>query len=129
MADKTKVVTLCGSSRFVDLMAVCTWLIEKNKNAIAIGLHLLPTWYPDCPDHHLAEHEGVAEQMDALHLRKIDLSDEIFVVDWDHYVGSSTSNEIAYAVKTGKPVRYFMADPVGVEVLEMVKTFGERKHG
>ena len=109
-------------------MAVCAWLIEKNENAIAMGLHLLPTWYPDCPEHHLAEHEGVAKQMDALHLRKIDLSDEIFVVDWDHYIGSSTSNEIAHAVKIGKPVRYFMADPIGVEVLEMVKTFGERTH-
>lgn len=126
MTGKTKVVTLCGSSRFVDVMAVCAWLIEKNENAIAMGLHLLPVWYPDCPDHHLAEHEGVAEQMDALHLRKIDLSDEIFVVNWDHYIGFSTSNEIAHAVKTGKPVRFIMDDPIGVKVMEMTKSLGER---
>ena len=116
-----KTVTLCGSSRFTDIMAVCAWMIEKNENAIAMGLHLLPAWYPDCPPDHLAEHEGVAEQMDSLHLRKIDRSDEIFVVNFKDYIGTSTANEIAYAKKTGKPVRWFTSDPIGQKVSEMIE--------
>ncbi len=124
MAD-TKIVTMCGSSRFVDVMAVCAWLIEKQENAIAMGLHLLPVWYPECPPHHLAEHEGVAEQMDALHLRKIDLSDEIFVVDVGQYIGESTSNEIAHAKKLGLPVRRFTADPLGLQVSQMIVDYAQ----
>ncbi len=123
MSGKTKIVTLCGSSKFTDIMAVCAWLIEKNENAIAMGLHLLPVWYPDCPPDHLAEHEGVATQMDMLHMRKIDISDEIFVVNWDAYVGHSTTNEIKYAVDSGKPVRWLTNDPIGDEVSGMIKTF------
>lgn len=117
MMDKTKVVTMCGSSRFVDIMAVCAWLIEREEKAITMGLHLLPEWYckNDIPDH-LAEHEGCAKQMDELHLRKIDMSDEIFVVDYGNYIGESTTNEIKYAEKTGKTIRYYMLDIRGVDV-------------
>lgn len=111
-AAAPKIVVLCGSSRFIQIMAVCGWLIERDERAIAMGLHLLPTWYPDCPPDHLAEHEGVADAMDALHLRKIDLADEIFVIDVGGYIGSSTRNEIAHARRLGKPVRFLMSDPL-----------------
>lgn len=103
-------------------MAVCAWLLEKDENAIVLGLHLLPRWYPDTPEHHLAEHEGVAEQMDILHLQKIDLSDEIFVVNFNDYIGDSTRNEIAHAQGAGKRLRYFMKDKIGVQVLEMMQS-------
>ena len=103
---KPKIVCLCGSSRFIDIMAVVAWLIERDEGAIAMGLHLLPQWYPNVPKHHLAEAEGVAEQMDELHLRKIDLADEIFVIDWTDYIGESTSKEIQYAKDNGVPIRY-----------------------
>lgn len=116
----SKVVVLCGSSRFTDVMAVCAWLIERDEKAISMGLHLLPDWYPNCPAHHLAEHEGVAEAMDELHLRKIDLADEIFVVNAQDYIGQSTANEIAYAKSLGKPVRMYTDDPVGSRVAEII---------
>jgi len=114
MGEKPKVVVMCGSSRFVQEMAVCEWLIERDELAVTMGLNLLPWWY-DCPADHLAEAEGCANQMDELHLRKIDLADEIFVVDADvdgkPYIGSSTSNEIAYAKSHGVYVRYFSETP------------------
>lgn len=103
---KPKVIVLCGSSRFVDIMAVTAWQLERDEHVIVMGLHLLPQWYAkDIPDH-LAEHEDCAEQMDELHLRKIDISDEIFVVNWRGYIGESTAKEIAYAKELGKPIRY-----------------------
>lgn len=111
---------MCGSSKFVELMAVCEWLIERDELAITMGLNLLPSWYPDCPPDHLAEHEGCAKEMDELHLRKIDLADEIFVVDWDGYIGKSTSNEIKYARVHGKSVRYFTKDFVGQEACRLI---------
>jgi hypothetical protein len=41
--DKPKIVVLCGSSKFVDIMAVCAWLIERDEQAMTMGLHLLPS--------------------------------------------------------------------------------------
>ena len=75
--DKPKIVVLCGSSKFCDIMSVCAWIIERDEKAITMGLHLLPHWY-NAPESHLAESENCAEEMDKLHLRKIDLADEIF---------------------------------------------------
>lgn len=120
MADKPKIVVLCGSSRFVDIMAVCAWFIERDENAITMSLHLLPQWYAkDIPDH-LAEVEGVAEAMDNLHLRKIDLADEIFVVNFEHYLGESTTNEIRYTQKLGKKIRWYTHDQVGEKVNDII---------
>lgn len=109
---KPKIVVMSGSSRFCDVMAVCAWWIERDEGAITMGLHLLPTWYP-CRKDHVAEEDGVAAAMDELHLRKIDLADEIFVVNVDHYIGSSTTREIEYARAAGKTIRWFTNDPIG----------------
>jgi len=107
-----KIVVFCGSSRFTDVMAVCAWLVEKHENAITMGLHLLPYWYTDVEDH-IAEHEGVADQMDEIHLRKIDLATEVFVINIDDYIGESTAREIRYAKDRGVKLRWYMTDPIG----------------
>ena len=44
--------------------------------------------------------------LDDMHLRKIDMADEIFVINDGGYIGESTRREIEYAKATGKPVRY-----------------------
>ena len=44
--------------------------------------------------------------LDDMHKRKIDMSDEIFVINVGGYIGSSTKSEIEYAKKAGKKVRY-----------------------
>ncbi len=116
MKDLPKIITLCGSSRFVAEMAVLAWNMEK-QGAIVLSLHLMPAGYP-CAGDHLAEAEGVAAQMDELHLRKIDLSDEIFVVNKGGYIGQSTAREIEYAKRKGKPVNFLepiWTDPDGTE--------------
>jgi len=115
---------LCGSSRFVEIMAVCAWIIEREEQAIVMGLHLLPQWYSSelKPDH-LAEHEGMAEAMDELHLRKIDMADEIFVVNYKDYIGESTTNEVKYTQKQGKKIRWYTHDQVGRVVDEKIKKF------
>jgi phosphoribosylformylglycinamidine (FGAM) synthase-like amidotransferase family enzyme len=48
----------------------------------------------------------VAEKMDALHLKKIDLADRVMVVNPGGYYGDSTRREIAYARAHGKPVHF-----------------------
>lgn len=126
---KPKFITLCGSSQFVDIMAVCAWLLEREEKAITMGLHLLPQWYAkDIPDH-LAEYEGCAEEMDELHLRKIDISEEIFVVNYQFYTGLSTANEVEYARKHNKKVRWYTNDRIGEMVDEIIERIREKREG
>ena len=120
-SSRPRIVTLCGSSRFAGVMAVLAWEFEK-EGAIALGLHLLPDWYckhkgwePDESGgvHHIGELEKVEDLMDALHFKKIEMSEFVYVVNVDGYIGTSTAREIAYAESLGKPVKYF-EDPNGV---------------
>lgn len=118
-ASRPAVVVLCGSSRFIDQMAILGWELEKNEGVIVLGLHLLPQWYISvlddmgrqitCQDHHQAEAEEVAGHMDELHLRKIDMADRVLVVNVDGYIGDSTRAEIEYATEAGKPISYLEA--------------------
>lgn len=116
----TKTICLCGSSKFVDVFAVVAWILERDEQAITTGLHLLPWWYGAAPDHQ-AEAEGVAESFNELHLRKIDQADEIFVVNCKDYIGDDTRREIKYAQGHGKPIRFYMTDPVGDIVGEIAR--------
>lgn len=106
-------------------MAVCAWLLERDEKVISMGLHLLPSWYSkDLPDSHLAEHEGVADAMDELHKRKIDLADEIFVVNYNDYIGDSTRSEIEYACEKLIDIRWFTHDVIGEKVRAILKSAG-----
>ncbi len=107
--ERPKIVCFCGSSRFIDYFAVFQWEYEK-AGKIALGLHLLPANYPTPIPDHLAEVEGVAEQLDELHKRKIDLADEVFILNVGGYIGDSTKSEIRYAIAHGKPVRWLEPD-------------------
>ncbi len=44
--------------------------------------------------------------LDDMHKRKIDMTDDIFVINIDGYIGSSTRSEIEYALRNGKEVMY-----------------------
>ena len=49
---------------------------------------------------------GTKEMLKDMHKRKIDMADEIFVINKNGYIGSSTKSEIEYAIKTNKKVNY-----------------------
>lgn len=102
---RPKIICICGSSRFCADIAVIKWEFEKQGN-IAVGLHLLPNSYTFLKDH-VAEAQGVAEILDELHLRKIDLADEVFIANVNGYIGERTAIEIEYAKEKGKPIKYF----------------------
>ena len=50
--------------------------------------------------------EDTKQMLDDMHKRKIDMADEVFVINVNGYIGSSTRSEIEYALKTGKKVNY-----------------------
>ena len=100
MVGKYKVITLCGSTRFRDaFMEAQKRLTLEGNIVISVGLfgHAGDdeVWKP-----------GTKEMLDDMHKRKIDMADEIYVINVGGYIGESTRSEIEYARKTGKAVRY-----------------------
>ncbi|MCI8412390.1 MAG: hypothetical protein HFJ40_08255, partial [Clostridia bacterium] len=44
--------------------------------------------------------------LDRMHKQKIDMSDEIYVINFGKYIGESTKAEIEYAKTKGKKISY-----------------------
>lgn len=108
MVGKYKVVTLCGSTRFKEqFMDVQKRLTLAGYIVISVGLfgHAGDQEVWDGMD------EGTLsktkEMLDDMHKRKIDMADEIYVINVGGYIGDSTRSEIQYAEEHGKPVRYY----------------------
>ena len=109
LTDKRKypVVTLCGSTRFKEaFMEAQKRLTLKGCIVISVGL------FGHSGDEEVWENmdEGTLtktkEMLDDMHKRKIDMADEIFVINVGDYIGESTRSEIEYAKAHGIPVRY-----------------------
>jgi len=102
MQGKYKIITLCGSTRFKDeFIAEQKRLTLEGNIVISVGL------FGHSGDEEVwSEHTKI--MLDDMHKRKIDLADEIFVINVEGYIGSSTRSEIEYAIKTGKMVRYLV---------------------
>ncbi len=100
MVGKYKVITLCGSTRFKEqfLEAQKRLTLEGNI-VISVGL------FGHSGDDEVWT-EGTKEMLDDMHKRKINMADEIFVINVGGYIGSSTRNEIEYVKANGRNVRY-----------------------
>ncbi|MFJ3198539.1 hypothetical protein ACIPJQ_38610 [Streptomyces griseoviridis] len=102
--SRATIVVLCGSTRFWEQFADAT-LHETvaGRIVLAPGCNLKqphPLWADP------ARADRLKHVLDALHLQKIDLADEVLVVNPGGYIGDSTRREIAYARTLGKPIRY-----------------------
>lgn len=100
MVGKYKVITLCGSTRFKDaFMEVQKRLTLAGNIVISVGL------FGHSGDDEVWT-EGTKKMLDDMHKRKIDMADEIFVINVGGYIGFSTRSEIEYAKATNKFVSY-----------------------
>lgn len=107
MVGNYNVVTLCGSTRFKEeFIEVQKQLTLEGNIVISVGL------FGHSGDSEVWENmdEGILtktkEMLDDMHKRKIDMADEIFVINVGGYIGDSTRSEIDYAIEHGKRVRY-----------------------
>lgn len=107
--DKPKVVCVCGSTRFAELFMITRWELEK-QGTITFGINILPDNYFAESNSHGAEQEGVKEILDELHKRKIDLSDEVFILNVGGYIGESTKSELEYAKSLNKTIKFYEED-------------------
>lgn len=104
MIKNYKVITLCGSTRFKDeFMKAQRGLTLKGNIVISVGLFGHAGEWDNMDEETINK---TKEMLDDMHKRKIDMADEIFVINVGGYIGSSTRSEIEYATKTGKKVNY-----------------------
>jgi len=96
---KQKIVCLCGSTKFKESF-INAQRNETLKGNIVLSVGLFG---------HIEglDMKGETKKMlDELHKRKIDLSDEILVINIGGYIGESTRSEIEYAIKNKKRIKY-----------------------
>lgn len=107
MQGKYRVITLCGSTKFKeDFLREQKRLTLEGNIVISVGLFGHSGDSEVWEDLEEGKRGEVKEMLDDMHLSKIDMADEIFVINTDGYIGESTRREIEYAKAAGKTVRY-----------------------
>ena len=98
--EKPTIVCLCGSTRFGEAFRKAN-LEEtlKGKIVLSIGCDFKS-------DDALGLTEDDKKRMDELHLKKIDLADEVLILNVGGYIGESTRRELEYAKRNGKSIRF-----------------------
>lgn len=91
-----KIVTICGSMKFVEQMKKVAVKLEIENKYIVI----------QCVYTNDKLNEEEQQILSELHYKKINISDAIYVVNVNGYIGSSTIKEIQYAKTLGKEIMY-----------------------
>jgi hypothetical protein len=110
--NKPRIVCLCGSTRFYESF------VEANFRETMAGNIVLSVGFflhrPEMMQIH-GETVGITPEekvmLDELHLRKIDLADEVLILNAGGYIGESTRRELAYAQTAGKLIRFLEPQP------------------
>ena len=100
MVGKYKVITLCGSTKFKD-----DFIREQKRLSLEGNIVISVGLFGHSGDNEVWN-ENVKEMLDDMHKRKIDMADEIFVINKNGYIGQSTKSEIVYAKSHNKIVKY-----------------------
>jgi len=99
--DRPRIICLCGSTRFTDAFR------EANLQETLKAKIVLSVGCDTKSDVELRIRPEQKVMLDMLHLRKIDLADEVLILNVGGYIGESTRRELDYARSLGKPV-YFL---------------------
>lgn len=105
------IVCLCGSTRFWRAFQAAG-LRETMAGKIVLSIGAAS----GTDDEHFGnlprgEYDRIKTMLDELHMRKIDLCDEVLILNVNDYIGESTARELAYAQSLGKVVRYLEPRP------------------
>jgi len=104
--SRPTIVCLCGSTRFSEAFQKANLLETLAGNIVlTIGCDLRSdtVTFHDLSDEQRAE---IKAQLDELHLSKIDLADEVLILNVNGYIGESTRRELSYANQQGKRIRF-----------------------
>ena len=97
--NKYKIITLCGSIKLKD-----EFIKIQEKLTLDGNIVLTPNFFNSIKKEDIDE--KTKEMLDEMHKQKIDMSDEIYVINVGGYIGESTKSEIKYAKERGKRISY-----------------------
>ena len=113
--DRPPIVCLCGSTRFYK-----EFMRENYEQSMAGKIVLTVGFYIHSSQAAHGEQLGCTPEqkkvLDELYLRKIDMADEVRILNVGGYIGESTRNEVEYAKRMGKRIT-FLQKPTGEESL------------
>ena len=108
MSVKPKVICLCGSTKFYEeFMRANAEETLKGNIVISVGIFCHK---PELYNPPISVSEADKQMLDELHKTKIDMSDEILVINKDGYIGQSTKNEIEYSKLHNKVIKYYFGE-------------------
>lgn len=96
--NRYKIVTLCGSIKFKSEFLKVQEELTLNGNIV-----FTPNFFNNPK---IEINAKTKKMLDEMHRQKIDMADEIYVINVGGYTGESTKSEIKYAKAKGKRVSY-----------------------
>lgn len=96
---KYNIITLCGSIKFKD-----KFIKVQEKLTLEGNIVLTPNFFNNIKKEEIDE--KTKKMLDEMHRQKIDMSDEIYIINFGGYIGESTKAEIEYAKTKGKKLSY-----------------------
>ncbi len=99
MINGYKIVCLCGSTKFKD-----EFLLHSKIETLDGNIVLSVGFFGHADNENLDM--DTKARLDLMHFAKIDMADEILVINVDGYIGESTLREIYYARHKDKKIRY-----------------------
>ena len=96
--DKYNVITLCGSIKFKNEFMKVQEELTLDGNIVFI-----PNFFNNLKGEINKETKKMLYEM---HRQKIDMSNEVYVINCGGYIGESTKSEIEYAKANGKMISY-----------------------
>ena len=97
--NKYNIITLCGSIKFKD-----EFMKVQEKLILDGNIVLTPNFFNNIKKEEIDLE--TKKMLDEMHKQKIDISDEIYVINVGGYIGESTKSEIEYAKRKGKKISY-----------------------
>ena len=110
-----KIITLCGSTKFrKEFEKEQSRLTLEGNIVLSVGLFGHETG--------LDMNGKTKKMLDRMHFEKIDMSDEIFVINPGGYIGLSTCDEIHYAIAQGKEISFYESAGICWAQIESVQS-------
>lgn len=97
--NKYNVITLCGSIKFKEEFERI-----QEELTLAGNIVLTPNFFHSVKKEEI--NNETKKMLDEMHKQKIDMSDEIYVINVGEYIGESTKSEIEYAKTKNKKISY-----------------------
>lgn len=97
--NRYNIITLCGSIKFKD-----EFMKVQEKLTLEGNIVFTPNFFNNIKKEDIDLENK--KMLDKMHRQKIDMSDEIYVINPEGYIGESTKSEIEYAKSKRKKISY-----------------------